>query len=178
MLRPLRHGRIRAASPPEKRYRGGSQFRRLRAIPPACRDQFIQLPECAGGKADQRQERVQVTAGGAPAEVFLDDPGERLSLPFAPRQGFIGFEVDRDRLDGHALIMHLPTGWSRRPVPGGTPGLGLRGGRAGLIGGIGFRVRRDLGREEEAPHAPGSFDVSELLCLWPVHRRTERLKRA
>ena len=38
--------------------------------------------------------------------MFLDDPGERGSAALAPSQELVGLEVNGDRLDSHALIMH------------------------------------------------------------------------
>lgn len=54
-------------------------------------------------------DRLQeVASGGSRSQPFLDDLRERLAFSLEPTQRLVGLEVERDRLDRHAWIMHGP----------------------------------------------------------------------
>ena len=64
--------------------------------------------QCPIAQPDIAQERPKGPGRRRRTEVCLDDVREGLPVVFAAREEGVGLEVNRDRLDGHALIMHLP----------------------------------------------------------------------
>src|SRR5262245_1050634 len=63
--------------------------------------------ECIAANANRPQEFAKAPSGRLAAEVRLDHLGERLPRRLVRGQQSVRLEVDRDGLDGHALIMHL-----------------------------------------------------------------------
>jgi hypothetical protein len=63
--------------------------------------------QCLVRQANRPDPLKEATGRRLGSEVRFDDLRERLARPFVAREYTVGFHVDCDRLDGHALIVHL-----------------------------------------------------------------------
>src|SRR5262245_39405042 len=67
-------------------------------------------------EVERARSDEQVASCTAGREVRLDDVRERFAGTLAPGEGLVGGQIDGNRFDGHALIMHLDRSMAKKPA--------------------------------------------------------------